>query len=199
MPLASLCDSISYQVKNGNLLVFWRSDQPANSELAWGRSAGALSESIIQNELTNEHWVAINNADPAEGLCFRVRSCNSFSGSCSEWSDVVQYHATDIAEADGTGRRQNDYLDFYTVYPNPFNTNLTVVYKLKTACAVRVEIFNTLGQVLAVLDDRYRPAGEYSCHWTGNTADGRPLPSGVYFYRITTETETVIGKIVLMK
>jgi len=199
MALAPLCDSISYQVKNGNLLIYWHSDQPANSELAWGRYAETLNESIIYNELTNDHWVAINNADPQEGLYFQARSCNNFSGSCSDWSSVVHYSATDIEEQSGIDHRAGKYLDYYTVYPNPFNTNLTIVYKLKTACAVRVEVFNTLGQVLAVLDDRYREAGEYSCHWTAYAADGRPLPSSVYFYRIVTRDETVVGKILLIK
>jgi len=199
MPLAPLCDSISYQVKNGNLLVYWSSDQPANSELIWGRSAGELSESIIQNELGNDHWVAINNVNPEEGLYFQVRSCNSFSGVCSEWSSVIQYSPVSIDEAAEIVNQKSEFLDYYYVYPNPFNEKLSIVYKLKTACKVRVEVFNTLGQVLAVLDDQYRPAGEYSCHWTGTTAEGRPLPSGVYFYRIVTHGETVVGKVLLMK
>jgi hypothetical protein len=78
--------------------------------------------------------------------------------------------------------------------PNPFNPTTEISFDLPVGCNVRLEIFNVLGQSVATLVDQYLSAGDYSFKWNANGE-----PSGVYLYRVTTDTYTQTRKMVLMK
>lgn len=79
-------------------------------------------------------------------------------------------------------------------YPNPFNPSTTIEYSLAKQGEVRLEIFNTLGQVVSTPVHAVQTAGTYSIHF--NAAN---LPSGIYFYRLRTGLYEHIRKMVLMK
>ncbi|MEW6062061.1 MAG: lamin tail domain-containing protein, partial [Bacteroidota bacterium] len=64
-------------------------------------------------------------------------------------------------------------------YPNPFNPQTTLRYGVPQTSRVKLQIFNTLGQVVATLVNEQKDAGYYETNW--NAAN---YPSGVYFYRI---------------
>lgn len=84
-------------------------------------------------------------------------------------------------------------------YPNPFNPETVIGYSLKKGAEVRLEVYNLLGQMAAVLVDGYQDAGEYTVVF--NTLEGgRNYPSGVYFYRLTIDNQTTLTrKMILMK
>ncbi len=79
-------------------------------------------------------------------------------------------------------------------YPNPFNPTTTIRYSLPTQSKVKIEVFNTIGQQVALLVDDQKNAGFHSVKW-----DARNNPSGMYFYRIVTENFVKIRKMLLMK
>ena len=64
-------------------------------------------------------------------------------------------------------------------YPNPFNPQTTIRYGLPKAAAVKIEIFNLLGQRVATLVEGQQQAGFHTVQWDASTQ-----PSGVYLYRI---------------
>ncbi|MCL4548571.1 MAG: discoidin domain-containing protein, partial [Bacteroidetes bacterium] len=84
-------------------------------------------------------------------------------------------------------------------YPNPFNPSTTINYEIPRASNVRIEIFNSLGQLVKVLTDSFHQAGKYSSIWNGDDSSGSLVASGVYFYRMSAEGFTLVKKMVLMK
>jgi hypothetical protein len=84
-------------------------------------------------------------------------------------------------------------------FPNPFNAATTIMYALPVDAPVKIEVFNILGQKVAILVDGPQPAGVHSIIWNSDDDSGRSLASGVYFYRITTPEFTAEKKMVLMK
>lgn len=79
-------------------------------------------------------------------------------------------------------------------YPNPFNPQTTIGFSLPRAARVRLEIFDLLGQSLAVLVDARRAAGQHRIRF-----DGSDLPSGLYLCRLTAEDFAQTRKILLVK
>jgi fibronectin type 3 domain-containing protein len=65
-------------------------------------------------------------------------------------------------------------------YPNPFNPNTVIRYGLPVRSHVRLEIFNMLGQRVALLADEEQDAHYYEKTWQAEGA------SGLYFYRLET-------------
>ena len=84
-------------------------------------------------------------------------------------------------------------------YPNPFNPATTISYSLERLSHVELSIFNVLGQKIKTLVDQEQPANVYNVTWNGDTDDGRPAASGIYFYEIKAGTFNKTMKIMLLK
>ncbi len=79
-------------------------------------------------------------------------------------------------------------------YPNPFNPSTIINYSLPNASQVRLEVFNVLGQRVAMLEDGQKQAGSHSTEF-----DASGYPSGIYFYRLTYDGGVATRKMVLLK
>ena len=84
-------------------------------------------------------------------------------------------------------------------YPNPFNPRTAIKFALPVATHVRLEVFNVLGQRVAVLKDEPMAAGRHEVTWDGANTHGKSVATGVYLYRLTTEQYTETRKMVLLK
>jgi serine protease AprX len=83
-------------------------------------------------------------------------------------------------------------------YPNPFNPETRISYDLPRREHVRLQVFNVLGQLVATLVDGVQDAGPASSRAPA-IFDAAQLPSGVYFYRITTPSFTSTKKMMLVR
>ena len=89
-------------------------------------------------------------------------------------------------------------------YPNPFNPATIIPYQLAATAQVRLEVFNALGQRMAVLVDGEQAAGAYQAQWDATDAAGRAAAAGVYLYRLTVASTgsgdrwTATGRMVLV-
>src|ERR1041385_4032997 len=74
-------------------------------------------------------------------------------------------------------------------YPNPFNPTTTIPYHLSTAGAVKLAIYNQIGQQVAMLVDEEKGPGTYAANWNAGS-----LASGTYFITLTVGSELVSTK-----
>jgi len=79
-------------------------------------------------------------------------------------------------------------------YPNPFNPVTNINFSLPEDGIVKLEVFNIMGQKVAVLLDGKMDAGFHSIVWNAYN-----MSSGVYFYKISAGEYSSIRKCVLMK
>jgi hypothetical protein len=83
-------------------------------------------------------------------------------------------------------------------YPNPFNPSTTIPYSVSFETNVLIEVFDIAGTRITTLVDEVKPAGSYEVLWNGDDA-ARPVPSGVYFVRLSTDGHTATTKLLLLK
>ncbi len=84
-------------------------------------------------------------------------------------------------------------------YPNPFNPRTAIRYYIPEHSAVKVSIYNTLGQKVVTLVDEKQPAGYHEAVWNASDASGRAAASGFYFYVVKTARFSAIRKMVLLR
>jgi C1A family cysteine protease len=84
-------------------------------------------------------------------------------------------------------------------YPNPFNPETAIRYSLTQAGTVRLAVYNVLGQEVITLVSRQQPAGEHEVIWNGTDLNGRPVSSGLYFYRLEIGDFAQTKKMVLLR
>jgi hypothetical protein len=79
-------------------------------------------------------------------------------------------------------------------YPNPFNPSTTIRYGVPEKSTVRLEVFNTLGQVVATLVRAEQEAGYHEVQ-----LDASGLAGGLYLYRLQAGDFVQTRKLLLLK
>ena len=84
-------------------------------------------------------------------------------------------------------------------YPNPFNATTTIEFQLAAPAAVKLDIYDSLGQKVRTLIARHLAAGHYRTQWNGRDDTRRPVASGTYFYRLRAGAFLDIKQLTLIK
>ena len=84
-------------------------------------------------------------------------------------------------------------------YPNPFNPVTIVEFDIPRRSAVRLDVYNVLGQHIRTLVDEVLAAQRYSVEWDGTSDAGVKVATGIYFYRMVTPEYQQTRKMVLIK
>jgi hypothetical protein len=79
-------------------------------------------------------------------------------------------------------------------YPNPFNSGTVIEYSLPRREHVNLKIYDILGQEIAVIVDAKQSPGFYKYQWAP-----RNITSGIYFYRLITESIQMQKKMIFLK
>ncbi len=79
-------------------------------------------------------------------------------------------------------------------YPNPFNSSTVISFTLPERSDIALDIFDLLGREVAVVFSGSLDAGSHTIRF-----DGKDIPSGIYFYRLTKGKIIETQKMVLVK
>jgi hypothetical protein len=83
--------------------------------------------------------------------------------------------------------------------PNPFVGNTTIAFEMPRLGTVKVDIVSVDGRLIRTrFDDTVLP-GRRSVDWDGHDADGNRVASGVYLYRVRTDSKVVTKKMILLR
>ena len=102
-----------------------------------------------------------------------------------------------ILDADDDGDIDGIIPEDFTLhqnYPNPANPVTIIAFDLPSDDQVRLELYNLLGQKIFATQERYLSAGTHQME-----LDLDQYPSGVYFYRMVTSTQSQTRKLMLLK
>ena len=87
-----------------------------------------------------------------------------------------------------------------TNYPNPFNPSTTIEFSIQNNFRIELSIYNIKGQKIKTLAQNEFTEGSHTIIWNGNDAFGKPASSGVYFYKLVADGETIaVQKMMLIK
>ncbi|MCI0452587.1 MAG: T9SS type A sorting domain-containing protein [Candidatus Latescibacteria bacterium] len=143
---------------------------------------------------------------PARLIASGDASARSFVDEAVEPGKSYRYELVIVA-ADGESARSPlvsvTMPELVTVlaqnYPNPFNPKTTIEYTLAARARVAVGIYDATGALVIRFDQGTRDAGTHRVEWSGNDASGKPVGSGVYFYRLEGVKGIAPRKMVLLK
>jgi len=79
----------------------------------------------------------------------------------------------------------------FNVYPNPFTTSTTIEYELTEISNIQFAIYNVIGEVVYMGEDRMMPQGKHSFTWTAER-----LPEGMYYAVLRSEEGVSVVKMV---
>ena len=89
-------------------------------------------------------------------------------------------------------------------YPNPFNPETWIPYRLAEDAFVTLTIYDGNGQVVRTLEVGHRIASAYenrskAIYWDGRNHVGERVASGVYFYTLTADDYSATRRMLIIK
>jgi hypothetical protein len=118
---------------------------------------------------------------------FKVRK---FYGRCP---------STGIAHVEWGTSVSPENVSLFQNYPNPFNQETLIKYTLPCDCAVKLSVYNLLGERVRTLVDKPQSADDYEVRWDGSDDEGKKVASGIYFYRVQAGEFIQTNKMLLLK
>ena len=138
------------------------------------------------------------NSAPAASLALHLKHIKGLHIADTDFHQVIQ-----LLE-----RRSPEPVPKETVlltnYPNPFNPETWIPYRLAKAANVTLTIYAISGEVVRSLALGHQPAGSYvnrgrAAYWDGKDAFGDPVTSGIYFYTLSTDHFSATRKMLIAK
>ncbi len=84
-------------------------------------------------------------------------------------------------------------------YPNPFNPATVITYRVSRSSHVELIIYDLVGNAVKTLVNAKRNTGVYHVEWDGKNDQERPVSSGVYIYRLKTDSNIQSKKMILLR
>jgi photosystem II stability/assembly factor-like uncharacterized protein len=119
---------------------------------------------------------------------------NELVGTITGFSEFVLGSASGPLDViNGLHEQPADYA-LYQNFPNPFNPETVIQYYLPAGGYVSLKVYNILGQEVAVLVEGIERAGTGSVIFKMES-----LPSGLYYYKLRTESFTATRRMLLVR
>ena len=89
-------------------------------------------------------------------------------------------------------------------YPNPFNPETWIPYRLAREAEVRIAIYDINGALMRILDIGYQQAGFYTdkgraAYWDGRNHRGEAVAGGIYFFTLSATDFAVTRRMLIRK
>ncbi|MBI2429629.1 MAG: T9SS type A sorting domain-containing protein [Ignavibacteriales bacterium] len=140
----------------------------------------------------------VNQKLPESGSVFRILTTKT-----NQPGDRLIVHTTPLSVRESGGPLR---YHLYQNYPNPFNPTTTISYELPVKGNVVLRIFDMLGREIRTLIRATEEPGMKTVRWDAKNNEGRPVATGVYFYRLdvsngfgTSKRTVGIHKMLLIK
>jgi len=112
------------------------------------------------------------------------------SGCTTEYDSTIT-----ISNISGISKNASDLFDL-RIFPNPFNTTLSISYTLPQNQEVQLNLMNITGNEIAIIVNENQTFGQ---HIYALDAAKYNIPAGIYFLRMVAGNEAVVEKIVRIK
>jgi len=105
---------------------------------------------------------------------------------------LAMLDTANVAVGDDVGKP--DLFVLHGNYPNPFNASTIISFTLTAPSDVRLSVFDVTGRKVATLYNRLAVAGKRAVRW-----DAGEAASGIYLYRLETDSGKAVGRMTLIK
>ncbi len=153
------------------------------------------------SEIPSTYNLELLDLNQQDTITVNMNSLSSYNiTTSSSSSEVLSFQIISYRSTVGVDKEPVPYqFALLDNYPNPFNATTNFRYILDLPGYVSLNIYTVKGELVRTLVADRKEPGSYLTQWNGKDNSGKQVASGVYIYRLATETKTVSKKMVLLK
>ncbi len=191
--------STASEVNNQGFILLRSEQQDADySELASYRNDPALAGAGNSSHVINYHFT---DRSVINGVTYWYKLVDvDMNGVRTEHGPIS---ATPKANAADPADNNVPQAFFIKNYPNPFNPSTTIAFDLssfgESEVPVNLTIYDVAGKKVVTLFDGTLNSQMHLFTWNGKDANGRSVPSGLYFYTFRSPFKSVTKKMILTR
>lgn len=157
----------------------------------------AGSKTIYRTTDGGANWENIENSEIDQSVYALYYDENNTLWACGANSSIFKY--ANFTSVEEITNEVPTTLALSQNYPNPFNPSTMIEFSVPVECKVKVEVFNILGEKVKTVYNEFTQPGTYKVKYNGTNNSGSTIPSGIYFYRISTPEKSITRKMIFMK
>lgn len=190
--LTSTDEGNSWRIGGGladTTIDFFGSTYDSVSFKQWGVGSSGI---IVSSLDTGNTWVTIQSGVNVD-LYDIIFPCEELGWIVGDSGVILRYDKPTSVD----NPYSEEFLpSFYVLdpYPNPFNPKTTIEFYVPIEEKVLIEVFNLLGQKVKTLLNEVTEKGKHTISF-----EATGLPSGIYFYRLSTGRNSITKKIILLR
>jgi len=149
-----------------------------------------------------QQWLINNDRFLSNDIIIKSDMSFYLAASGPDSNNVINAMTIKYNQPDGIQNISNEVPKVFWLgqnYPNPFNPSTKIRFDIKSnvnneKANVRLTVFDILGREISVLVDQKYQSGTYEAVW-----DASKLPSGIYFYKLESDSYSETKKAILIK
>jgi hypothetical protein len=182
------------------------------------KNGDTVTLSVVSSDPEAQVWADVSALDTTQGRVDFVKGAGSglydaiftisSANEAGNGRKSILIHAEDVvgnaAASVSAGVRLRNSSKLKSNYPNPFNPETWIPYRLAKEAVITLTIYDATGRIVRSIDVGYRRAGVYeskekSVHWDGRNNFGERVASGIYFYHLTAGDFSGVRKMLVLK
>jgi hypothetical protein len=177
--------------------------------VTWQKPAGweDMTTSLLYRPKATKNWIPIANG--ITGTTYPWRVVDEVSDACRiriEAHNAEGLAGFDVSDGPFTITNQTTGIDDSPIalgllqnMPNPFRGSTVIRFVLPGEDHVSIRVFDAAGRRVRSLLDAAMPAGPHDVTWNGRDETGRPVASGIYFYRMEDSERREMRRMFLVR
>ena len=147
---------------------------------------GSWDENTWFNPQGDFDWKAVD--------VFQIVEESGSMGNAEIWMDAIGIVDSGETTVGNANIEKPIFAKLNQNFPNPFNPTTTISFELSEASTTTLTVYDTLGRLVSELVNTTLSAGNHSYNF-----EALGLSSGIYFYKLNTNTGTQVKKMLLLK
>jgi beta-glucanase (GH16 family) len=123
-------------------------------------------------------WTTVSATVPLDTGLYTMRYVTTLEGFNINYFEFLEPTTAVQPDLQSAGYR------LHPCYPNPFNPSTTIRFDVPVDGRVSLGVYDVRGSRIRSLVEAELPRGRHQAIWNGRDDQGRPMPSGFYFYRL---------------
>ncbi len=189
-PLCSPDVRVSAEMKENTININWEVDDPTFvDEFVVEKKVGdGVYQPIYRTSSFGRKQYSFLDVLSQSGVVYYYRVKRINKDESYEFSDEVKI---------GIGLEK----DFEIIgnFPNPFNSETKIIYNLFSDACVKLTVYDIVGREIAVLVDGFQTAGRHEVTFNLNSVQKHEMTSGIYFYKLQTQRNYEVRKMIVIK